>query len=96
MGVGGGGDGGDGVGRRWCSCGVGVVGGAGVADGGGGHQDTENSRRVEEGLVLRLRDGTCSQQVSVEVEAEEMVVVVSHRDLIRSDQIRSWFYKSSE
>ena len=57
---------------------------------------TENSSRVEEGLVLRMRDGTCSQQVSVEVEAEEMVVVVSHRDLIGSDQIRSWFYKSSE
>ena len=32
-----------------------------------------------------MRDGTCSQQVSVEVEAEELVV--SHRDLIRSDQI---------
>jgi len=57
---------------------------------------TENSSRVEEGLVLRMRDGTCSQQVSVEVEAEEMVVVVSHRDLIGSDQIRSWFYKASE
>ena len=32
---------------------------------------TENSSRVEEGLVLRMRDGTCSQQVRVEYRGQD-------------------------